>query len=480
MSNMEKILGITGVILICVIFMVVMYVFVHWWTRWMEMVWGKDVPESAKILTPTQKFILAASSPTRGNQYKCVIDIWDTHTSDTEVEQVKRLFEWGWGEFTYENAKKMVDHCLHEGYQQKYREYCSGAPLSSEYTDFERQLLEETKQKYPKQGMLAWDLVRALSVLGGAYMGGIMEYEEAAQIAMEVCKLLQNNFSSWDDMVGSYTLGYQYWRGKKKKDRLKYYQRMKKTWIYQIPWNTPLREEELSYSIGCQSDPNKMRTQKSDMKGGRTEDRKEQKDGIKKERRKIAIMFCISFIIGFGCIGFSFYRIYSFRSLSNGEAVDISKVAREDVQEGQYVKIESKSLPVMMTPPLEQDCKLYFVTDVNGQTYIVSISGETDTSIVESLDPETGRIDKPYQIKGIATNIDEQVRKSAIGNSFKQFKNEQLNSDNFSEYLGGFYIKENYASQRTIEIYKILVFTGLLFLVVAFGYLLPHMVKDQQ
>lgn len=203
------------------------------------------MPESAKTLTPTQKFILAASSPTIGNQYKCVIDIWDTHTSDTEVEQVKRLFEWGWGEFTYENAMKMVDDCLHKGYQQKYREYCSGAPLSSEYTAFQRQILEETKQKYPKQGMLAWDLVRVLSILGGAYMGGIMEYEEAAKIALETCKILQDNFSSWDDMVGSYTLGYQYWRGKKKKDRLKYYQRMKKTWIYQISWNTPLREEEL-------------------------------------------------------------------------------------------------------------------------------------------------------------------------------------------------------------------------------------------
>ena len=76
-------------------------------------------------------------------------------------------------------------------------------------------------------------------------MGGIMEYEEAAKIALEACRTLQNNFSCWDDMVGSYTLGYQYWRGKKKKDRLKYYQRMKKTWIYLISWNTPLREEEL-------------------------------------------------------------------------------------------------------------------------------------------------------------------------------------------------------------------------------------------
>lgn len=245
LHSMSGILGLIGVILICVIFMVGMYLLILLATRWLEMMTGKDVPASAKTLTPTQHFILAASSPTIGNHYKCVIDIWGTHTSAAEVERVKELFEWGWGEFTYENAKKMADSCLHQGHQQKYRDYCSGAPLSSEYTAFQRQLLEEMRQKYPEQGMLAWDLVRVLSIVGGAYMGGIMEYEEAAKTALETCKILQDNFSSWDDMVGSYTLGYQFWRGKKKKDRLKYYQRTKKTWIYQIPWNTSLREEEL-------------------------------------------------------------------------------------------------------------------------------------------------------------------------------------------------------------------------------------------
>ena len=34
-----------------------------------------------------------------------------------------------------------------------------------------------------EQDMLAWDLVRVLSIVGGAYMGGIMEYKEAVKIA---------------------------------------------------------------------------------------------------------------------------------------------------------------------------------------------------------------------------------------------------------------------------------------------------------
>lgn len=232
------------IIVVCIFGSLLMY-------RWAGIAGGKDGLQSSKGLTPTQKFILAASSPTIGNNYKCVIDIWDTHKSDTEVDKVKKLFEWGWGEFTYENAKNMADDCLNRGYNMKFKDYCSAdvssPEFASKYTDFELRLLEEMKQKYPKQGMLAWDLVRVLSIVGGAYMGGIMEYEEAVKIAFETCRLLQENFSSWDDMVGSYTLGYQFWRGEKKTDRLKYYKRLKrKSWIYQISWDTTLREEELS------------------------------------------------------------------------------------------------------------------------------------------------------------------------------------------------------------------------------------------
>ncbi len=200
-----------------------------------------------ETLTPTQRYILAASSPTPGRKYKCVIDIWGTHTSEANRATVKELFEWGWGEFTRDNVMEMLDHCLNTGYNKKYEEYIYGTVVeaTSLYDKFQQNLLAEMRQKYPRQGMLAWDLIRALSIAGSAYMGGIMEYEEAAGIAFEICKRLQTNFSSWDDMVGSYTLGYQFWRGKKKKDRLRYYKKLKRTWVYQIDWYTVLREDEL-------------------------------------------------------------------------------------------------------------------------------------------------------------------------------------------------------------------------------------------
>lgn len=246
----SAILGIAGVIIICAAFMAGMVFLILLWQRWMGERFGREVPKPPeKPLTPTQKFILAASSVSIGCQNKCVIDIWGTRASKESMEEAARVFEWGWGEFTRENAMEMAEFCLNDGHNVKYREFLSADTSSPEfcekYTAFQRGLFTEMKQAYPRQGMLAWDLVRVFSVVGGAYMGGCMDYEEAAKISLEACRRLQKNFSSWDDMVGSYTYGYWFWRGKKSKDRMHYYKSLKRTWIYEIPWNTELKESEL-------------------------------------------------------------------------------------------------------------------------------------------------------------------------------------------------------------------------------------------
>ncbi len=249
----QVILGIAGVIVICTLFILFMYGIIGFFVRKNEVMYGKNAPEVQKSLTKTQHFILAASSPTIGNNYKCVIDIWNTRQSEAGRQRAVTLYEWGWGKLTLENARKYAEDCITSGYNRKYKEYCNATSSESlkilkaswGFTNFQMKLLEEMKQKYPKQGMLGWDLVRVLSIVGGAYMGGCMEYEEASEIALKACRLLQENFSSWDDMVGSYTLGYQLWRGKRRTDRLKYYKKLRKSWIYNIAWDTPLKETEL-------------------------------------------------------------------------------------------------------------------------------------------------------------------------------------------------------------------------------------------
>ncbi len=237
------------ILLIIVVFIVVMAALINFWTKGMSAGGKKERPQAAEKLSPTQLFILAASSASIGREYKCVIDIWDTHLSQTGRTRAKDLFQWSWGAPTCENAKETANDFMNRGLLPRYRAYCGldveDGVQQMEFTSLEKQIFEEIKQKYPDKGVLAWDLLRVLSVVGGAYMVGIMEYDEAARIALEACRKLQENFSSWDDMAENYTLGYQLWRGKRKKDRLNYYKSLKKGWVYEIDWNTELKEEEL-------------------------------------------------------------------------------------------------------------------------------------------------------------------------------------------------------------------------------------------
>lgn len=159
------------------------------------------------------------------------------------------MFVWGWGDFTHENVLKIVNECFLEGQNKIFEDYKKNGlteEIENDYNQYQIKLLSEMVEQMPNEGMLAWDLVRILSIVGGAYIGGIMKYNEAAGIAFHAAKKLQETFSSWDHMIQSYNYGYKFWRNKNKKDRLIYYKLLKIfTWIYKIPWNTTLKENEL-------------------------------------------------------------------------------------------------------------------------------------------------------------------------------------------------------------------------------------------
>ena len=93
---------------------------------------------------------------------------------------------------------------------------------------------------------------------------------------------------------------------------------------------------------------------------------------------------------------------------------------------------------------------------------------------------ETGMLNSTYQLKGITNNIDEQKKRLAIMNSYKVVGNKEIDKNNFSEYFGDLYIEEKNVSSRTVTLYTILALTGLFFLIIAFGYLLPSILKSRK
>lgn len=59
----------------------------------------------------------------------------------------------------------------------------------------------------------AWDLCRVNQLYADFYISGYMTYEEAMDASLENSLILQAMYPSWEDMVNSYLLGYQFWQG---------------------------------------------------------------------------------------------------------------------------------------------------------------------------------------------------------------------------------------------------------------------------
>lgn len=58
----------------------------------------------------------------------------------------------------------------------------------------------------------AWDLCRANQLYADFYICGYMTYEEALDASLENSLKLQKMYSSWEEMIDSYMLGYQFWQ----------------------------------------------------------------------------------------------------------------------------------------------------------------------------------------------------------------------------------------------------------------------------
>lgn len=58
----------------------------------------------------------------------------------------------------------------------------------------------------------AWDLCRVNQLYADFYICGYMTYEEAMDASLENSKILQQMYPSWEAMMNSYILGYQFWQ----------------------------------------------------------------------------------------------------------------------------------------------------------------------------------------------------------------------------------------------------------------------------
>ncbi len=97
----------------------------------------------------------------------------------------------------------------------------------------------------------AWDLCRVNQLYADFYLCGFMEYEEAMDASLENSRNLQKMYSSWDEMMDAYMLGYQLWQGdpdvtedSPTKERRSYYEMLKNSDDnpYELDWNLNLEK----------------------------------------------------------------------------------------------------------------------------------------------------------------------------------------------------------------------------------------------
>lgn len=143
----------------------------------------------------------------------------------------KTLISRDWDVEDRESALETLDWLRDEGHRETYRSYLEELEdlgmLDMEPEDFVEALLDTEMEGYlfryvmiydlyleglDEEAIAAWDLCRINQLCGDFYICEYMTYEEAMDISLKNSLVLQDMFSSWDELVDSYMLGYQFWK----------------------------------------------------------------------------------------------------------------------------------------------------------------------------------------------------------------------------------------------------------------------------
>lgn len=190
--------------------------------------------------------------------------------TESNVEIQKALLVSSWEVYDRESALETVESIKTEGHRSKCRECMEELEelgmldLDEEafYEKFMESGIEEHAGRYviayymhqagmDADAIAAWDLCRVNQLYADYYFCGYMTYEEAMDASLENSLSLQEMYTSWEDMVDSYMLGYQFWQGdlaltedSPTLERYNYYTMLQKMedGPYSLDWNMKLEK----------------------------------------------------------------------------------------------------------------------------------------------------------------------------------------------------------------------------------------------
>ncbi|MCM1185798.1 MAG: DUF1266 domain-containing protein [Lachnoclostridium sp.] len=151
-------------------------------------------------------------------------------TEDYQV-LVQNSLRSSWSIRDRETALETVEQLQKEGHRKVYRECLEELEkqdmLSMTEEEFAQALensgIKENLFRYvivyalyqggeDEEAIAAWDLCRVNQLYADFYVCGYMSYEEAMEKSLENSLKLQKKYDSWEELVNSYMLGYQFWQ----------------------------------------------------------------------------------------------------------------------------------------------------------------------------------------------------------------------------------------------------------------------------
>lgn len=181
---------------------------------------------------------------------------------DESVGIEKEMLSRQWGVTDRESADESLDWLLSRGHRTPFAEEMESlteeglGDVSKEkragffYENYE--MTEEEVQRYIRfyeayeekgeEAISAWDYSRMLMLLSGYYVAGYYSEMEALDKSLEIARMIQTKYDSWDTFTDSYMLGYEYWAEESSEFRRLVYEILleEPDSPYRLPWNMKL------------------------------------------------------------------------------------------------------------------------------------------------------------------------------------------------------------------------------------------------
>lgn len=202
-----------------------------------------------KEFPPTMQYILAITYLLNKG---CGYDYYAFGGGKVYQKKIIEGLNEAWNIHNEEELLNQVDLLVEHGHRSEFDAYLEdeivfkGKPTE----EMKNKVLEVQARLINKEtGTLAWDLCRATQLLGWGYRAGYMEYEKAYLLSVALCKIIQENFESWEHMIDSYIMGLFYWSEHARYTNKVFsrFDRGVSGSFFNIDWHIPLSEEIIYY-----------------------------------------------------------------------------------------------------------------------------------------------------------------------------------------------------------------------------------------